>query len=106
MSKFTEKLRLRRQALVTKSQAERMLLILQGKQLKQTLSFADMGMQIAAKLAQRPILGVGILVATVIVKPRRIVSVLKKAISAWQIWQLVAPGFKKIQQATAPAHHD
>lgn len=78
MSKFTEKLRLRRQALVTKSQAERMLLIVQGKQLKQTLSFADMGMQIAAKLAQRPILGVGILVATVIVKPADVGAVMRE----------------------------
>jgi hypothetical protein len=108
MSKLAEKLRLRRQALVTKSQAERMLLVLQGQQLKQSLSFADLGMQIAGKLRQHPSLGISLLVTTVILKPRRIISLLKKALSAWQVWQLVAPSLKKVREAAAPppARHD
>jgi hypothetical protein len=102
MSKLAEKLRLRRQALVTKSQAERMLLVLHGQQLKQSLAFADMGVQIAGKLAQRPMIGVGILLTTIIVKPRRIIPLLKKVLSVWQIWQLVAPSLNKIKKAAAP----
>ncbi|MES2050262.1 MAG: YqjK family protein [Pseudomonadota bacterium] len=103
MSKHAEKLKLRRQALVTKSQAERMLLVLRGQQLSQSLGLADMGMQIAGKLAQRPIIGLGILLATIIIKPRRIIPLLKKALSVWQIWQLVAPSINKIKKAAAPA---
>jgi hypothetical protein len=103
MSKHTEKLRLRRQALMTKSQAERMLLVLHGQQLKLSLAFADMGIQMAGKLVQRPILGLGIMLATIIVTPRRIVPLLKKALSAWQIWQMVAPSLNKIKKAAAPA---
>ena len=102
MSKHAEKLRLRRQALVTKSQAERILLILHGQQLSQSLGLADMGMQIAGKLAQRPVIALGVLLATIIVKPRRIIPLLKKVLSAWQIWQLVAPSLNKIKEAAAP----
>jgi hypothetical protein len=102
MSKNAEKLRIRRQALITKSQAERLLLVLHGQQLKQSLALADMGMEIAGKLAQRPILGLGVLLAAIIVKPRRIVPLLKKALSAWQIWQMVAPSLSKIKKAAAP----
>ena len=101
MSKLAEKLRLRRQALVTKSQAERMLLVLHGQQLQQSLVFADMGIQIAGKLVQRPIIGLSVLLATIIVKPRRIVPLLKKAFSVWQIWQAIAPSISKIKKAAA-----
>jgi hypothetical protein len=103
MSRHAEKLRLRRQALVTKSQAERMLLVLRGQQLRQSLTLADMGIQIAEKLAQRPIIGLGVLLAAFIIKPRRIVPLLKKALSVWQIWQMVAPSLNKIKKAAAPA---
>lgn len=103
MSKLAETLRLRRQALVTKSQAERMLLVLHGQQLRQSLALADLGMQMAGKLAHRPIIGIGVLLATIIIKPRRIMPLLKKALSAWQIWQMVAPSLNKIKKATAPA---
>lgn len=106
MSTIAEKLKLRRQALVTKSQAERMLLALQGQQLRQSLSLAEIGMQIAGKIAQRPSLAIGVVVATIVIKPGRMLSLVKKAISAWQIWQLVAPSLKKSGQAVAPAHHD
>ena len=103
MSTHAEKLKLRRQALVTKSQAERTLLVLRGQQLSQSLAFADTGMQIAGKLAQRPIIGLGVLLATIIVKPRRIIPLLRKTLSAWQIWQLVAPSLNKIKKAASPA---
>ncbi len=103
MSKHAENLKLRRQALITKSQAERMLLILRGQQLRQSLGLTDMGMQIAGKLVQRPIIGLGVLLATIIIKPRRIIPLLKKALSVWQIWQLVAPSLNKIKKAAAPA---
>ena len=104
MNKLAEKLKLRRQALVSKSQAERMLLILHGSQLKHSLTFADMGVSIAGKLTRHPILSVGLLVAISIIKPRSIMALLKKALSVWQIWQLVAPGLKKTEDATSPDH--
>lgn len=101
MSKLAEKLKLRRQALLTKSQAERILLVLHGQQLKQSLEFTEMGIQIAGKLAQRPVLALGVLLTTIIVKPRRIMPLLKKALSAWKIWQIVAPSLDKIKKAAA-----
>ena len=106
MSTAIERLRLRRQALITKSQAERMLLVLQGQQIKQSLALADLGMQIAGNLIQRPIVGVGILLAGVVIKPRRILPLLKKALSVWQVWQLIAPSLNKIKKNAAPRHQE
>lgn len=106
MSKLSERLQLRREALTTKSQAERMLLVLHGQQLKQSLAFADMGMQITGSLARRPIVALGVLLSAFIIKPRRIVPLLKKALSVWQIWQMVAPSLNKIKRAAAPDHQE
>ena len=106
MSPATERLRLRRQALITKSQAERTLLVLQGQQLKQSLALADLGMQIAGNLVQRPIVGVGILLAGFMIKPRRILPLLKKALSVWQVWQLIAPSLNKIKKNAASTHQE
>jgi hypothetical protein len=101
MSKLSERLKLRREALITKSHAERILIVLHGRQLKQSLAFADMGMQIAGNLAHRPIVALGVLLSAFIIKPRRIVPLLKKALSVWQIWQMVAPSLHKIKRAAA-----
>ena len=106
MPTISERLQLRRQALITKSQAERMLLVLHGQQLKQSLTLADMGMQIAGKIIQRPIVGLGVLLAGFVIKPRRILPLLKKAISLWQIWQMIAPSLNKIKKSTAPTYHE
>jgi hypothetical protein len=106
MSRHAEKLRLQRQALVTKSQAERILLVLHGQQLKQSLAFVDMGIQIVGKLAQSPIIGLSVLIVSIIIKPRRIVPLLKKALSTWQIWQMLAPSLNKIKKAAAPTSQE
>ena len=91
MSIIAERLQLRRQALIAKSQAERMLVVLHVQQLKQSLTLADVGVKIAKKLVQRPIMGIGIVLASFVITPRRLLPLLKKALSVWQIWQLVAP---------------
>ena len=104
MPTIAERLRLRRQALITKSQAERMLLVLQGQQIKQSLTLADIGMQIAGKLFQQPIVGIGVLLVGVAIKPRRILPLLKKALSFWQIWQLIAPSLQSIKKNAAQTH--
>lgn len=105
MSGHAEKLLLRRQALIAKSQAERMLLVLQGRQLKASLSFAEMGVQVAEKLVKRPAIAAALVAAILILKPRRILPFLGKALSVWQIWQRMAQALRKIQAASAPATH-
>ena len=94
MSKISERLQLRRQVLIAKSQAERMLVVLHVQQLKQSLTLADVGVRIAKKLVQRPIMGIGVVLASFVITPRRLLPLLKKALSVWQIWQLVAPSLR------------
>lgn len=100
MSTSTERLQLRRQALITKSHTERMLLISHGQQLKQSLGFAEIGVRVAGKLIHRPIFGLGVLLAGFVITPRRIFPLLKKGLAAWQIWQLVAPSLYRMKNNT------
>ena len=106
MSIIAERLQLRRQALIAKSQAERMLVVLHGQQLKQSLRLADIGIQIAGNLSQRPIIGIGLVFASLMIKPLRLVPLLKKALSVWQIWHLIAPSFSKLKKSAAPTDHE
>lgn len=111
MSNFSENLSLRRQTLLAKSQAERMLLTQQGKQLRQSLLLADLGFDIGCKIAgkirQRPVIGIGLLATLLILKPARMLSFLKNGIVAWQIWQNIAPTLKRLQAGnTAPNSAD
>ena len=102
MSMLAEKLSLRRETLIAKSRAERMLLTQHSKQLSQSLLLADTGIQLLTKIRQRPAIGIGLLVASIIIKPRRILSVLKNGLVGWQIWQSIAPALKHIPADTRP----
>ncbi len=100
MSMLAEELSLRRETLIAKSRAERMLLTQHSKQLRRSLLLADTGLQLLAKIRQRPAIGIGLLAASIIIKPRRILSILKNGLLGWQIWQSVAPAFKHAQADT------
>lgn len=102
MSMLAEKLSLRRETLIAKSRAERMLLTQQSKQLGQSLLLADTGLRLLSKIRQRPAIGIGLLAATIIIKPRRMLSVLKNGLVGWQIWQSIAPALKQVQADTRP----
>ncbi|MDO8651430.1 MAG: YqjK family protein [Undibacterium sp.] len=108
MSNFSEHLSLRRQTLLAKSQAERMLLTQHSKQLRQSLLLADIGFnvgcQIAGKIKQRPAIGIGLLVALLVIKPARVLSFLKNGVAAWQIWQNIAPALKRFQDGNSASN--
>lgn len=101
MSNLSEKLSLRRQTLLAKSQAERMLLAQHVTQIKQTLALADLGLQIARKIKQRPALAIGLIAASFVVKPKRILPLLKTAVMAWQFWQNFSPALRQMQNPGA-----
>jgi hypothetical protein len=101
MSTLSEKLSLRRQTLLAKSQAERMLLGQQVAQIRQTLLLADLGLQIVKKINHRPLIGVGLIAATIALKPARMLAMLKTGLTVWQTWQNVAPALKQMQNDAA-----
>ncbi|QJQ07059.1 hypothetical protein EJG51_015840 [Undibacterium piscinae] len=106
MSNLSEKLSLRRQTLLAKSQAERMLLTQHVTQIRQSLALADLGLQIAGKIKQRPAIAIGLIAASFVVKPKRMLPLLKTAVMAWQIWQNFAPAIKQIQSQPASGKPD
>lgn len=102
MSNLSEKLTLRRQTLLAKSQAERMLLGPQVAHIRQSLLLADLGLQIAIKIKHRPLIGLGLIAATIAIKPSKILSMLKTGLTVWQTWQNFAPALKQMQNDSAP----
>jgi hypothetical protein len=101
MSTLSEKLSLRRQTLLAKSQAERLLLGQQVGQIRQTLLLADLGLKIAGKIKQRPVIGLGLIAATIAIKPARMLLMLKTGLTIWQTWQNFAPALKQMQNDAA-----
>lgn len=101
MSTLSEKLILRRQTLLAKSQAERLLLGQQVAQIRQTLLLADLGLQIVKKIKHRPLIGLGLIAATIAIKPARMLTMLKTGLTVWQTWQNFAPALKQMQNDAA-----
>ncbi len=108
MSNLSEKLQLRRQTLLAKSQAERILLTQYVKETRQSLSLADLGLQIVDRIRARPVIGLALLVTTFIVKPRRMLALAKTAVVAWKIWSGIVPKLRQKQRREIglPDEHD
>ncbi|MFZ6649056.1 YqjK family protein [Undibacterium sp. TJN25] len=90
-SSLPHKLQQRRQALLDKSEQQRNAFAVQAAQARQSLTLADAGLRIVAKLKQHPLLVAGVVAAAVIVKPRRLFSIFNKGLIAWRIWQGLRP---------------
>lgn len=81
----------RRLALLAKTQVQRELLIADSRQFKQSLQFLELGFQAGQTIKRHPLISLGLTAATLLIKPKRIWSLLKTGLMAWEIWQGIAP---------------
>lgn len=102
MTSKLENLALRREALLLKIQAQRHVLTLQGRQFKQSMETADIAIHVAGKVStairQRPVLGFALAATIVAIKPQRVITLVRSALTGWQIWQNFAPILRRLQQ--------
>lgn len=104
MRKRQEKLALKRQALLLKIQAQRSLMHIQGKELRQSLSLVDLASDLFGKMGdstrRHPILGLALAAAVLVLKPRRAFAIAKFALMGRQIWQSLSSLLKHLRQDT------
>ena len=91
MSSVPKKLTQRRLALLAKTQVQREMLIAESCQFKQSLQFLELGFQAGQTIKRHPLISAGVAAATLLIKPKRIWSLLKTGLMAWEIWQNIAP---------------
>ncbi|MFZ6813970.1 YqjK-like family protein [Undibacterium sp. Rencai35W] len=94
MPKLSQQLAERHRQLLAQTQVQREVIAGHGRQIRQSLQFADLGLQVVRQIKKQPALGIGFAVATLIVKPRRMWRLLKTGLIAWNIWQNLAPVLK------------
>ena len=90
-SKCQEQLQAKRLALVARCQQQRQELIWQSAQLQHDLRFIELGMRATKALRASPLLIATLAAGLVIIKPKRIVWLLKTGISSWRLWLKFAP---------------
>ncbi|MFC3109828.1 YqjK family protein [Undibacterium arcticum] len=91
MSKHAQHLAQRRQALIARSQQQRAIISLQAQQLTRSLSIVDLGLAMVAKVKGNPLLLSAVLLGLLVIKPRRVLSVLRTGLVALQAWRSVGP---------------
>jgi hypothetical protein len=94
MPGLAQRLAVRRAAILAKSDAQRRLLIADAGELKQSLTYADLGWTLLGKLRNRPALVAIAAAAAVVVKPRRMAALAEKALRAWRLWRSLKPLWK------------
>lgn len=85
------KLQARRVKLLARSQQQRQDLIWQSAQLHHELRFVELGLRTAQALRASPVLVAAIAAALTIIKPRRMMWLLKTGLSSWRLWLKFAP---------------
>nr|WP_314860825.1 YqjK family protein [uncultured Undibacterium sp.] len=88
-----QKLQAKRLALVARCQQQRQELIWQSAQLHHELRFIELGLRTASALRASPILIAAFAAGLTIIKPRRVMWLLKTGLSSWRIWLKFAPIF-------------
>jgi uncharacterized protein (DUF1778 family) len=91
LSERQQQLQSRREALTARCQQQRQELIWQSAQLQHELRFVELGLRAAQTLRASPMLVAAIAAALMIIKPRRVMWVLKTGLSSWRLWLKFAP---------------
>jgi hypothetical protein len=90
-SKRQQQLQAKRLALVERCHQQRQELIWQSAQLQHDLRFIELGLRTAKALRSSPILIAALAAGLTIVKPRRVLWLLKTGLSSWRMWLKFAP---------------
>ncbi|WP_395009034.1 YqjK family protein [Undibacterium sp.] len=91
LSKSQQQLQARRLTLLARCQQQRQELIWQSAQLKHELRFVELGLRAAQTLRASPVLIAAIAAALAIIKPSRVMWLLKTGLSSWRLWLKFAP---------------
>jgi hypothetical protein len=91
LSERQQQLQARRLILLARCQQQRQELIWQSAQLQHELRFLELGLRTAQALRASPIILAAIAAALTIIKPRRVMWVLKTGVSSWRLWLKFAP---------------
>lgn len=77
----------RRVALVEQVQRERAMLILTGRDICESLTSLESGLQAARSVSKLRLFGMGALVAFFVIRPKRALWVIKSGFSCWRFWK-------------------
>lgn len=91
MTAMPQDLAERRRVLVARAAEQRAALVTSADRLAAPLQRVDHGMRTLASLRQHPALIVGVVVAIVLIKPRRIGALIEVGRKAFRAWAVVAP---------------
>ncbi|MBC3832784.1 hypothetical protein H8K33_14840 [Undibacterium amnicola] len=86
-----QQLQAKRLALVERCHQQRQELIWQSAQLQHDLRFIELGLRTAKALRASPILIAALAAGLTIIKPKRILWLLKTGVSSWRLWLRLAP---------------
>nr|WP_315482620.1 YqjK family protein [uncultured Undibacterium sp.] len=86
-----QQLQAKRLALVERCHQQRQELIWQSAQLQHDLRFIELGLRTAKALRASPILIAALAAGLTIIKPKRILWLLKTGVSSWRLWLKFAP---------------
>jgi hypothetical protein len=84
MISYSKELACRRELLITCCAAQRNALIGQGQALKKKLSAFDAALTAFEGLKKNPAWAAGLVAALIVIKPRRLLTVLQTGLLAWQ----------------------
>lgn len=86
-----QQLQAKRLALVERCHQQRQELLWQSAQLQHDLRFIELGLRTAKALRASPILIAALAAGLTIIKPKRILWLLKTGVSSWRLWLKFAP---------------
>ena len=81
----------RRAELIVRSTAQRNALSMQGQSLAQMMSTLDHGLALLQRIKNSPVAVTGLLIGLAIIKPRRLLPLLRTGLVAWQALRTGAP---------------
>ena len=94
MSTHAQQLAQRRKALIARCQHQRAIISMQTERLTKSLSIVNLGLAAVAKVKNNPLLVSAVVVGLLVIKPRRVLSLLETGLVALQAWRSLAPAWR------------
>ncbi len=86
----------RRAELLALCQQQRVEVAAQMHTARSSLNAANAGLNLIGQIKRKPWLAGGLILAVIVIKPRRIRSFFEKSFVIWQAWRLMAPAVQKL----------
>ncbi len=86
----------RREILIACCAGQRTMLAVQGQALQERLVVFDIGLTVFARIKKNPAWITGVVFALVVIKPRRLWSIVQTGLLTWEALRPLAPALKNI----------